>query len=145
MKKLLLIVSAVLLPFMTIATASAASVDDITAPVRAYFKALNASDTAAVMAQYGSNPVFIAQGAPASVGREAVTQTYTQVFQILDLNVVLEIIEVEQISATTAMVRTHSQGQITFKPKNLTTDEGNNELFIVKLEQGQWKLHRYIF
>ncbi len=145
MKKLFLIASALLVSLMITNPASAATNDEITAPVRAYFKALNASNTNAVMAQYGKNPVFMAQGSPASVGREAVAQAYGHVFEILDLDVELEIIEVEQINDTTAMVRTHSKGQLTFKPKNITTPESNNELFIVKLENDEWKLHRYIF
>ena len=145
MKKLFILLSALLTALTFASTASAANTDDIAAPVKAYFQALNASDKGGVMAQYGHNPVFMQQGAPAFVGREAISQAYDHIFTILDLNVELEILEVEQMNPTTAMVRTHSKGTIHVIPENRTTSEGNNELFIVKREGKNWKIYRYIF
>jgi len=145
MKKLFIILSALLTTITFASPVSAANTDNITAPVKAYFQALNASDKDGVMAQYGHSPVFMQQGAPAFVGREAVSQAYDQIFTILDLNVALEILEVEQMNPTTAMIRTHSKGTIHVIPENITSEEGNNELFIVKREGKNWKIHRYIF
>ena len=118
---------------------------EITVPVRAYFKALNASNKSAVMSQYSKEPIFMRQGAPAFIGRDAINQAYTEVFKLLELDIELEILEVEKINDNTALVRTHSKGQVHIKPKNLTIKEGNNELFILKLEEQGWKIHRYIF
>lgn len=145
MKKLFLILSGLFVSLLISNSAPAANNDDITAPVKAYFQALNASNKDAVMAQYGRNPVFMQQGAPAFVGREAIGQAYDTIFTLLDLNVEFEILEVEQVNDTTAMVRTHSKGNIHIRPKNLTIEEGNNELFIVRREDGDWKIYRYIF
>ncbi len=145
MKRLFIILYALLTALTFTSTASAANKDDITAPVKAYFQALNASDKDGVMAQYSRSPVFIQQGAPAFVGRAEISQAYDHIFTILDLNVELEILEVEQMNPTTAMVRTHSKGTIHVIPENRTTSEGNNELFIVKREGKNWKIYRYIF
>ena len=145
MKKPFILLITLLTSLVLSTSAWAANNDEITAPVRAYFQALNASNKDGVMAQYASNPVFMQQGAPAFVGRDAINQAYDFIFTILDLDVELEILEVEQINETTALVRTHSQGEIYIKPENLILKEGNNELFIVKLEGKSWKIYRYIF
>jgi ketosteroid isomerase-like protein len=145
MKKLFILLSALLTTMAFTGTTSAANKDDITAPVKAYFRALNASDKDGVMAQYSRNPVFMQQGAPAFVGRATVSQAYDHIFTALDLNVELEILEAEQMSPTMAMIRTHSKGTIHIIPENRSSEEGNNELFIVKLEDKKWKIYHYIF
>ncbi len=145
MKKHFLLISSLFVSLLISSPAPAANSNEITAPVKAYFQALNASDKDAVMAQYGHNPVFMQQGAPAFVGREAISQAYDAIFTLLDLNVEFEILEVEQINDTMAIVRTHSAGKIHIRPQSLTVEEGNNELFIVKREDSDWKIYRYIF
>lgn len=145
MKTLFFVLSILLTALPLTSTASSANKDAISAPVKAYFQALNASNKEGVMAQYGHDPIFMQQGAPAFVGREAISQAYDHIFTILDLNVVFEILEVEQMSPTTAVVRTHSKGTIHIIPEGRTSKEGNNELFIVKREGENWKIYRYIF
>ena len=56
---------------------------EITDQLKAYEKALNTSDTQAVMALYGSEPIFMAQNAPAFIGRDAVQAGYEFVFNTL--------------------------------------------------------------
>jgi len=49
---------------------------EITNLLKAYEKALNSHDPTAVMALYGSDPIFIPQNAEAVIGREAVQARY---------------------------------------------------------------------
>ncbi|WP_019503019.1 YybH family protein [Pseudanabaena sp. PCC 6802] len=109
-----------------------------------YEQALNASDAKAVLDLYSSDPVFMPQFAPAQVGRDAVRDTYEQIFQTIQLQVKFTTYEVEQMGEL-AYVRTSSSGTVTVLANQQTKTEGNNELFIFKHENGNWKIHRYLF
>ena len=112
--------------------------------MKAYETALNASDTAAVMTLYGSNPIFMPQNAPAMVGRDAVRTAYDQVFKTIKLIVRFTILEVE-VLGDTAWGRTTSAGKTRIVATGKVVDESNNELYVFKREDGGWKMHRYLF
>ncbi len=109
-----------------------------------YEAALNASDAETVLALYSSDPVFMPQFAPAQIGRNAVRKTYEQIFQTIRLQVKFTTYEVEYMGEF-AFARTSSAGTVTVLARQKTTAEGNNELFIFKQENGNWKIHRYLF
>ncbi|MGH2416588.1 MAG: YybH family protein [Microcystaceae cyanobacterium] len=109
-----------------------------------YEQALNASDANAVLALYSREPIFMPQFAPAQVGRDAVRGTYEQIFQTIQLQVKFTIHEVE-LMGEIAYARTTSSGTVTELANHKTTSEGNNELFIFKQENGNWKIQRYLF
>jgi uncharacterized protein (TIGR02246 family) len=116
----------------------------IEALVKAYEKALNANDIEAILSMYGQAPVFMPQHAPALVGREAVRAGYLQVFNTIKLNVEFTIHEVE-VLGDTAWARTSSAGRSRILGTGIESAEGNNELFVFKRENGDWKIHRYLF
>jgi uncharacterized protein (TIGR02246 family) len=116
----------------------------IDALVKAYEKALNANDIEAILSMYGQAPVFMPQHAPALVGREAVRAGYLQVFNTIKLNVEFTIHEVE-VLGDTAWARTSSAGRSRILGTGIESAEGNNELFVFKRENGDWKIHRYLF
>ncbi|MEH1936387.1 MAG: nuclear transport factor 2 family protein [Nostoc sp.] len=105
-----------------------------------YEQVLNASDANAAL----ELSIFMPQFAPAQVGRDAVLETYKQIFQTIQLQVKFTIHEVEAIGEL-AYARTSSSGTVTVLADNKTTSEGNNEMFIFKEENGNWKIHRYLF
>ena len=109
-----------------------------------YESALNASNTDGVLKLYGKNPIFMPQHAPEQVGRAAVKQAYDNVFDTIKLDVKFTTHEVELLGDT-AWVRTSSAGKTKILANNVIVDEGNNELFIFKKENGTWKIHRYLF
>ena len=84
---------------------------EITNLLKAYEKALNTSDTNAAMALYGSEPVFMAQNAPAFIGRDAVQRSYQHIFKTIKLNVVFTIHEIVEMDDDLAYARTTSAGQ----------------------------------
>jgi uncharacterized protein (TIGR02246 family) len=116
----------------------------IEALLNAYEQALNTNDIEAILNLYGQAPVFMPQNAPALVGREAVRAGYRQVFDTIKLNVAFEIHEIE-VQGDTAWARTSSAGRTRILSAGIEVAEGNNELFIFKRENGDWKIHRYLF
>lgn len=112
--------------------------------LQAYERALNASDPEAVLALYGSDPVFMPQNAPAMVGRSAVRRAYEQVFATIRLAIRFELAEVE-VLGDQAWARTSSAGRTTVLATGQVLDEGNNELFVFRREAGEWRIHRYLF
>ena len=117
---------------------------EIQGVISKYESALNASNTDGVLKLYGKNPIFMPQHAPAQVGRVAVKQAYDNVFDTIKLDVKFTTHEVELLGDT-AWVRTSSAGKTKILANNVIVDEGNNELFIFKKENGTWKIHRYLF
>jgi uncharacterized protein (TIGR02246 family) len=109
-----------------------------------YESALNASNTGSVLKLYGKNPTFMPQHAPAQVGRAAVKQAYDQVFSSIKLDIKFSIHEVE-VLGDTAWARTSSAGKTRILADNAVVNEGNNELFIFKRENGEWKIYQYLF
>jgi uncharacterized protein (TIGR02246 family) len=116
----------------------------IEALVNAYEKALNTNDLESILKLYGKAPVFMPQHAPALVGREAVRAGYQQVFDTIKLNIAFEIHEVE-VLGDTAWARTSSAGRTRILSAAIEVAEGNNELFVFKREDGEWRIHRYLF
>ena len=117
---------------------------EITNILKAYEKALNTSDTRAALALYGSGPVFMPQFSVALSGRDAVRAAYDKIFQTITLNVIFTIHEIVEMGDL-AYVRTSSAGETKIHATNKMVRESNNELFIFRKEQGQWKIHRYLF
>jgi uncharacterized protein (TIGR02246 family) len=130
----------------TRASRAQATADDmeIKQLIQKYEQALNASDADAVLALYGSEPVFMPQHAPAMVGREAVRKAYDQVFASIRLAIRFEVFEV-QVLGDQAWARTSSAGRTTVLANGQVLDEGNNELFVFRREGGEWRIHRYLF
>lgn len=112
--------------------------------ITSYEKALNASNTKDVLKLYDSAPIFMPQHAPAQEGREAIAAAYNNVFKAIDLNITFTTHDIE-VLGDTAWARTSSAGETKINANNLLITEGNNELFIFKKENGQWKIHRYLF
>lgn len=109
-----------------------------------YESALNASNADDVLKLYGTNPTFMPQHAPAQVGRDAVKRAYDNVFNTIKLDIKFSINEVE-VLGDTAWARTSSAGKTKILANNVVVNEGNNELFIFKKENGDWKIHQYLF
>ena len=117
---------------------------EIVSVIKAYEKALNASDTAAALALYGEDPIFMPQYSDALSGRDAVKAGYGHVFETLKLNVIFTVHEVVEMGDL-AYIRTTSAGETEILSKKRKVKEGNNELFIFRKEHGEWKIHRYLF
>lgn len=76
--------------------------------------------------------------------RDAVRAGYKQVFDTIKLTIRFDIHEVQE-AGDWAWARTSSAGRTRILASGADIDEGNNELFVFRREQGAWKIHRYLF
>lgn len=118
--------------------------DQINNLLKAYEKALNTSDVAAVLPLYTQDGILMPQHSPAQVGIAAVEEAYRRVFQMLKLDVMFTIHEIE-VAGELAYARTSSKGKQSLLEPHLVTDEYNNELFVFRKKNGIWKIARYLF
>lgn len=119
----------------------------LTAPIRAYEAAVNASNIDGVMAVYTDDAVFMPQNNPPIQGKGAVKAAYEGLFTALDLDINFTFDEARMISNDWAFVRTRSGGTIKLIQKsNATVPNANQELFLLKRAgNGPWLIARYIF
>lgn len=110
-----------------------------------YERALNTSDTGAVMSLYTEDGVFMPQHFPSSVGAKAVKRAYDGVFGMIKLNVKFEIIEVHVVAPNWAFARTNSFGTVTVLANKSGGPEANQELFVFQKVGEDWKIARYCF
>ena len=109
-----------------------------------YETALNSNDIDTILGLYGRERVFMPQHVPALIGRAAVRAGYAQVFATLKLAIRFDIHEVEE-NGEWAWARTSSAGRTRILAADVEVEEGNNELFVFRRENGEWKIHRYLF
>lgn len=110
-----------------------------------YERALNASDTDAVMTLYTADGVFMPQHFPSSVGAKAVKRAYDGVFGMIKLAVKFEIVEVHVVAPNWAFARTNSSGTVTVLADKSGGPEANQELFVFQKVGEDWKIARYCF
>jgi uncharacterized protein (TIGR02246 family) len=110
-----------------------------------YEKALNESDTDAVIKLYATDGVFMAQNFPSSVGAAAVRKAYDTVFRTIKLSVKFNIAEVIQVAPEWAFARTNSAGSVTINATGAKSAEANQELFVFRKIDGAWQIARYCF
>src|SRR4051812_2315062 len=117
----------------------------ITALLKGYEQALNASDVAGVARLYTNDAVVLAPGAPSAVGIDAVRAAYTGIFQTIDIDLTFDIAEVNVVSSEWAFLRSSSHGVATVLANGAQTPSSNQELFVLHKGHGRWKIARYSF
>lgn len=110
----------------------------------AYRDALNAADVPKILALYTQDGVFMPTGAPTSQGQEQVKGAYEFVFSNIRLNIEFFVDEIV-VNGDYAFARTISRGTTLIHATGETVAEENRELFVLKQEQGSWKIARYMF
>ena len=85
----------------------------------------------------------MAQGFPTQVGHDAVKGWYSEAFKVLTLDIKFDFHEVVVISDEWAFTRTSSSGTQALQGQK--SPEANQEMFVMKKEDGDWKIARYSF
>jgi uncharacterized protein (TIGR02246 family) len=112
----------------------------------AYNQALNSSDTNAVMPLYAQDGVFMPPYSPSAVGLAEVRKAYDAVFAAIQLTVKFKIAEIVEMSADWVFARTNSAGTTLSQVSGAISQEGNQELFILRKEKdGKFRIARYSF
>lgn len=125
-------------------TAMNAQTNAIQNVILAYGEAAKNADASKVVSLYTSDGVFIPSGGPVSAGRSQLQQAYVGLFQNISLDIKFTFKEVT-VSGDLAFVHTESRGTILLKATNQAVPEKNQEFFILRREQGEWKIARYMF
>lgn len=112
--------------------------------LKTYFAALNHSDVKAAIGSYTKDGIFMPTEGPTAIGVEQLEGAYRSVFNAIKLNVGFTIEEIVQ-SGEYAFAITTSNGEVTILAKGVTAPEKNRELFVLRKENGQWKIARYMF
>jgi uncharacterized protein (TIGR02246 family) len=110
-----------------------------------YNDALNGGKTAAVMPLYADDGVFMPPYSQSAVGKPAVEKAYDAVFDELKFHVKFTIAELVVMAPAWAYVRTNSAGTTDHHSTGKTTAEANQELFIFKKGDDEWRIARYSF
>ncbi len=118
--------------------------EDIRQLLATYERALNTDDTALAVSCYTRDGVFMPTTLPTAAGPE-LTQAYDNVFAAIHLAVVFTIDELTVFSDTAAAALTRSNGTQTVRATSTSTAESNREIFTFAVEDGQWKISRYMF
>jgi len=157
MKKLLITMMA-LLPLVTMAKSKLSEnanplkteimnekeLSEIKKVLFSYRDALNESNVEKVLSLYTENGVFMPSSAPTAIGQEQLKGTYEFVFSNIQLSIEFYIDEIE-IVGEYAFVRSTSKGTTFIHASGETVPEENRELFVLKKENGSWKIDRYMF
>ncbi len=109
-----------------------------------YRDALNSSNTEAVLQLYAADGVFMPAAGPTAIGSKQLKEAYDFVFSNIQLNIEFYIEEIEVVGAH-AFARTSSKGTTLVHATNASMPEENRELFVLKKNQGNWEIDRYMF
>ena len=109
-----------------------------------YGKALNADDTTQLMKVYAEDAVVAPPGQPVSRGAAEVSKFYDGLLAAADVNLTFSI---EKVSADSnlAYVMSHSVGTLKFKDGSPDLNGQNRELFVLRKQDGAWKIVAYWF
>lgn len=123
----------------------------IEALLKNFETAHDTSDPDAMLDCYGANPVYMPQGSPALIGRDAVRRHQVQTYKNLKFDEHYTTHDIE-VSGDVAWVRGTTFGRVSILASGKEVEFGgaNNfpeasTLFILHREDGRWKIHRYMF
>jgi uncharacterized protein (TIGR02246 family) len=110
-----------------------------------YETALNSSNTEAVMSLYSDDAVLLPQETPTVMGSKAVKQFYVGTFKAIKFDLKFQIAEAQVLSNGWAFLRTTSTGAMKILASGNEVPAHTQELFVLRKDDGQWKLARYSF
>lgn len=117
----------------------------ITALLHSYGAALARRDVAETVALYADDGVILPPHFPPSAGRPALLESYARIFRTIQLRVEFSVDEVVTMSPEWAFARTTARGTKTMLESGVEEPHANQELFIVRKVEGDWKIARYAF
>ena len=109
-----------------------------------YSKALDANDVETLVELYSPNGVFMREDMPAVVGRDALRDSYKNVFATLKVGLSFKVQEAEQ-SGDLGWARSVSTGKVKVLASGAETSESYNQLIVFRKEGGAWKIRSYLY
>lgn len=109
-----------------------------------YFGSLNASDVKTAVGSYTTDGVFMPTKFPTAIGTDQLVVAYGNVFKSIQLNVSVKIEEII-VRDDIAFAQTLSNGTTLIHATGETIPEENREFFLLRKDNGEWKIARYMF
>lgn len=106
--------------------------------------AFNAADISKTVASFTSDGINMPNNAPVAQGTEQLTKAFEALFSYADINIQYVIDEIN-ISGEYAFARTNSKVTTVVKASSDRILLDNKELFVLRLQNGEWKISHYIF
>jgi len=125
-------------------TAQAQPVAEFQKILDTYSKALDANDVETLVELYSPNGVFMREDMPAVVGRDALRDSYKNVFATLKVGLSFKVQEAEQ-SGDLGWARSVSTGKVKVLASGAETTESYNQLIVFRKEGGAWKIRSYLY
>jgi len=118
----------------------------ITTLLHTYGAALSGGSKALpeVLSLYTSDGILMAPHFEAAIGTEALTASYTRILSSIKLDIVFTICEIE-VSGEWAFARTTAEGTKFWLQKGTQEKHWNQEIFVCRKVEGEWKIARYCF
>ncbi len=110
-----------------------------------YEQALNTSDVNAAVQLYTDDGVFMAPENPTAAGTKALREAYAGVFQAIAIKLKFHVAETQLLSHQWALLRTTSTGVVKILANGAEIPGSDQELFLLRKTNGQWKIARYSF
>ncbi|KAF6803862.1 ketosteroid isomerase-like protein [Colletotrichum sojae] len=117
----------------------------ITSVLHAYGAALKSRNVDEALSLYTSDGVIMPPHFPAAAGGAALRESYARIFSTIQLVIDFDVVEVVLMSPGWAFARTTAEGTKTMLTTGESEAHSNQELFIMKKEEGRWKIARYAF
>ena len=118
--------------------------NEIRSLLESYSRSLNTSDAALAASCYSRDGVFMPTTLP-TVSGAAMADGYGRLFETIRLDVTFTIDELVVASDAVAYALTRSSGTQTVLATGERSAESNREVFIFTVEDGSWKIARYLF
>lgn len=119
--------------------------EQITALLHRYGAVLASHSRPDLLSIYTSDGVLMAPGFQPAVGTEALQASYERIFSTIKLEIEFSIDEIVVMGDDWAFARTTATGTKYWLKKGTQEEHWNQELFVLKKIDGEWKIARYCF
>lgn len=119
--------------------------DEITTLLHTYGSVLASRSLPDLLSMYTSDGVLMAPGFQPSVGTEALKASYERIFSTIKLDIEFTIDEIVVTGGEWAFARTTAEGRKYWLQKGTDEFHQNQEIFVCRKVEGEWKIARYIF
>ncbi|KAI2966254.1 hypothetical protein CBS147323_5475 [Aspergillus niger] len=119
--------------------------EEISTLLHAYGEALKSRNVDEAVALYTEDGVIMPPHFSASTGTEALRDSYTRIFATIQLVINFQIEEIVIMSPEWAFARTTAEGTKTILATQESESHANQELFILRRNNGKWLIARYAF
>jgi uncharacterized protein (TIGR02246 family) len=119
--------------------------EEVQTTLKAYGAAIRSGSLKDALAQYATDGVFMPPGRQAAVGKNQLREAYTRLFATARLEVEFDFKEIVVFGDAWAFARTTAHGRKVWIEEDRAEDASNQELFVMRREDGKWKIARYAF